>query len=320
MGLVWFRLKCETYSIHSLMKLGAQVKNIMAIFKIKNTSAKQLLLKQNGFGNEAQLRDLFASNLDEILGVRFLEKEYQTTDGRIDTLGIDETNSPVIIEYKWKENEEVLVQGLFYFDWLVKNKKHFELLVKNNLGQKVEVSWEQPRVILIAQSFSKHIQKAVQQLKNVELKTYNYYNDDILHIENVYIPSTVKQTLEKKEKKKEKNAVYDLNYHLKITSPEMQKFANQLREKILELPSIVEKTLQKSGITYKTTKSFTRLEFRGTWIQLLLRDPQYESDTQKIVQDISRNQWGFRGMIKVTPATDMDYVFNLIKHSYASTL
>ena len=70
-------------------------------------------MKSNGFGDEFHLRDLFANNLEELIGVRFIAKEYSTPDGRIDTLGLDENNSPVIIEYKWKENEEVLAQGLF---------------------------------------------------------------------------------------------------------------------------------------------------------------------------------------------------------------
>src|SRR4030043_1678695 len=129
----------------------------MPIFKIDKTKASRVVLKGDGFGDETKLRDFFAENLEEILGVRFLEKEYPTTDGRIDTLGIDENNSPVIIEYKWKENEEILAQGLFYFNWLMKNKRHFELLVDKKLGEKTEINWEQPRVILIAQGFSRYI-------------------------------------------------------------------------------------------------------------------------------------------------------------------
>ena len=78
----------------------------MPIYKIEKQKVRQLGLKKVGFGNEFALRDFFADNLEDILGVRFLEKEYQITDGRIDTLGIDENDSPVIIEYKWKENEE----------------------------------------------------------------------------------------------------------------------------------------------------------------------------------------------------------------------
>src|SRR3989344_2433589 len=118
----------------------------MAIFKIQKKKVSQISLNEQGFGSEFELRDLFAENLEEILGVRFLAKEYPTPDGRIDTLGIDENNSPVIIEYKWKENEEIFSQGLFYFNWLMKNKKHFELLVDKMIGGKAIVNWDQPRV------------------------------------------------------------------------------------------------------------------------------------------------------------------------------
>lgn len=294
----------------------------MAIFRINNLVAKQLGLKQNGFGNEAELRDFFAANLVEILGVRFLEKEYPTAEGRMDTLGLDENNSPVIIEYKWKENEEVLAQGLFYFDWLKKNKKHFELLVANRLGKGTVVNWDQPRVILIAQGFSRYIKAAVQTLTNVELKTYSLYDGNIFHLENEYSPLPEKSHSGKKATGSSAIAdvVYDLNYHLNITSPEMQKRANELRDRILQLPNVEEKTGQKTGITYRTTKSFTRFEFRKTWIQVLLRDPQYVEDAAGLVKDITSNEWGYLGMIKFTPETDVNVVFTLIEASYKSTL
>jgi hypothetical protein len=82
----------------------------MPIFNIKKGAAAKLGLQRDGFGDEAKLRDFFAANLEPLLGARFLAKEYPTTDGRMDTLGIDENNAPVIIEYEWKENEEVLSQ------------------------------------------------------------------------------------------------------------------------------------------------------------------------------------------------------------------
>jgi len=294
----------------------------MPIFKIEKKKALQLGLKHNGFGNEFELRDFFAENLEEILGVRFLEKEYATTDGRIDTLGIDENNSPVIIEYKWKENEEVFSQGLFYLDWLLKNKKHFDLLVKSKLGDKAEVSWDQPRVILVAQGFSRYIKSAVQRVENVELKTYALYDDNVLHIENEYSPFPEKERSEKKHATQMggENTVYNLAYHMQIASPEVQKIVQVLRDNILELPSVEEKDGQKSGITYRTTKSFARFEFRKTWIQLLLRDSSYPEDTQKIIKDVSTNEWGYKGMIKLTPESDVDYVLALIVASYKSTL
>jgi predicted transport protein len=291
----------------------------MPIFKIYKTKASQVSVKEDGFGNEAELRDFFAANLDEILGVRFLEKEYPTTDGRIDTLGIDENNSPVIIEYKWKDNEEVLAQGLFYFNWMMKNKRHFELLVDKRTGGNAKVNWEQPRVILIAQGFSRYILGAVQQERNIELKTYTYYAPDILQLEDVYTPSAVRVSNDPKKSKVKEDVAYTLDHHLNITSSEMRKVANLLRSKILTLAGATE-NFGISGIYYRTTKSFARLEFRPMWIQLLLKDPQYKSDTNKLVKDVTSNKWGYGGMVKFTPESDVDYIFNLIKQSYESTL
>jgi hypothetical protein len=294
----------------------------MPIFKIEKLTAKQLRLNQNGFGDEYELRDFFAANLVEILGVRFLEKEYQTTDGRIDTLGLDENNSPVIIEYKWKENEEVLAQGLFYFDWLKKNRKHFELIVASRLGKGIVVNWDQPRVILIARGFSRYIKAAVQTMNNVELKTYSVYEGSILQLENEYSPQPEKTPIHKKMSGavSRTEVAYDLNYHLSYTSPEMQKLVNELRDRILQLPSVEEKLGQKTGITYRTTKSFTRFEFRKTWIQVLLRNPKYAEDTTGLVKDITSNEWGYLGMVKFTPDIGVESVFNLIMASYKSTL
>src|SRR3990167_7387273 len=89
----------------------------MPIFQIKNKKVAQVSLDLNYFNNEAVLRDFFAENLEDLLGMRFLAKEYPTTDGRIDTLAIDETDAPIIIEYKWGQDYAIFTQGLFYYNW-----------------------------------------------------------------------------------------------------------------------------------------------------------------------------------------------------------
>lgn len=64
---------------------------------------------------EKTLQSLIEGHLDKFLSVRFLASEYstgKTHKGRIDTLGIDENGSPVIIEYKRALNENVINQGL----------------------------------------------------------------------------------------------------------------------------------------------------------------------------------------------------------------
>lgn len=295
----------------------------MPIYKIESKKVEKLSLKKDGFGNEFALRDFFAENLEEILGVRFLEKEYQIPNGRIDTLGIDENNSPVIIEYKWKENEEIFAQGLHYLKWLRENKNHFELLVQSKFGADIKVSWTRPRLILIAQGFSRYIKSAVQSVDNVELKAYTLYEGDVLHIENEYSPypeisKAVKQTAE--DGVEDENEVYNLEYHLNQTVKELQKKFGEIREMLLQLPNVEEISEQKSGITYRTTRSFVRFEFRVNSIQILIRDPRYDVDEKELVKDVTKNKWGYLGAIKFTEEIDNSSVFEIIKASYNSTL
>lgn len=290
----------------------------MSIFRISKNKVSRSQIKANGFGDEFALRDFFANNLEELLGIKFIEKEYPISGGRIDTLGLDENNSPVIIEYKWKENEEVLAQGLYYYNWLIKNKKHFELLVNNKLGKNFKVNWDQPRVILVAQGFGRYIQGAVEQERNIELLAYHYYEPDILHLESIYSPETLKTT--RKASLHRLSTIYNLDYHLSATSENMRKKFKLLREMILQLPEVEEKQNQKSGLTYKTTKSFVRFEFRPSWIQVLLREPEYKADTKKLVRDVTSNEWGYKGLFKFNSDTSIDYLFKLISQSYQSTL
>jgi len=298
-----------------------KLQNNMPIFQIKNKGVEQVFLDINHFNNEAELRDFFAENLDELLGMRFLAKEYPTTDGRIDTLALDETNSPVIIEYKWGQDNAIFVQGLFYFDWLKKNKKHFDLLVADKLGKEEKVNWTSPRVILVAQGFDNRTISAVQQVDNVELIKYMPYKQDILYLENVYVPNKSRKIVEKESVVigGEIEEQFDINYHLDKTTSEIKEIFYKLQEKVQTLPSVEEAVNQKTGVTYRTTMSFTRFEFGKTYIDVLLRDEKYD-DPQGLVKDISAFKWGYKGRAKVKTEKEIEAIFELIKQSYQSTL
>ncbi|SPF40020.1 hypothetical protein SBA4_2470041 [Candidatus Sulfopaludibacter sp. SbA4] len=65
---------------------------------------------------EKSLQVLIERHLDAFLSVRFLASEYSTGKaygGRIDTLGIDENGSPVIIEYKRALNRTSSTRACF---------------------------------------------------------------------------------------------------------------------------------------------------------------------------------------------------------------
>lgn len=128
---------------------------------------------------EKSLQHIIERHLDAFLGVRFLASEHSTGKrhaGRIDTLGIDENNSPVIIEYKRSINENVINQGLFYLNWLLDHKADFELMVMRRYGQEVSdaIEWSSPRLLCIAGGFTKYDEHVVQQInRNIELININ---------------------------------------------------------------------------------------------------------------------------------------------------
>ena len=145
---------------------------------------------------EKSLQLMFEANLDALLGVRFLASEHSTGPihgGRIDTLGLDEDNSPVIIEYKRSVNENVINQGLFYLDWLLDHRKEFQWLVMERLGQEVanSVDWSAPRLLCIAGDFTRYDEHAVKQIaRNIELIRYRRFGDTLLMMELVHAPKT----------------------------------------------------------------------------------------------------------------------------------
>ena len=116
---------------------------------------------------ERELQTLIENNMNTFFGVNFLKTEYVTSNGgRIDSLGIDENNCPVIFEYKRASNENVINQGLFYLDWLLDHKADFELLVMRTLGKEFsdKLDWSMPRLICIAGDFTKYDEYAVKQI------------------------------------------------------------------------------------------------------------------------------------------------------------
>lgn len=291
----------------------------MAVFKIENNKTKQL--KTSNFKSEKELQDLIESNLEEIFGIRFIASELSTGEkhgGRIDTLGLDENNSPVIIEYKWGEKDNVINQGLFYLDWLVDHRGDFQILAEKKLGKKVKIDWGQPRLILIASSFNKYDKYAINRMaENIELWTYVLYENGILNIE---IEGSSQVGVKKGSRiTKIDYTHYDLHYHLKKTSEELQQKFNELREKILELPNVQEKAEQKTGITYRTTKSFVHFGFHKSFIRILLREPKY-NDPENLVRDITGFLWGYKGQVKMKLDSDINYIFGLIKQSYEETI
>lgn len=78
-----------------------------------NSVVKELVPRTVGL--EKELQTLIEKNMPAFFGVTFPKSEFAITNGRIDSLGIDENNCPVIFEYKRSINENVINQGLVLF-------------------------------------------------------------------------------------------------------------------------------------------------------------------------------------------------------------
>ena len=165
----------------------------MADIKLFQTSGDPPVeLEAQSAALEKTLQHLIERHLDVFLGVQFLASEYSTGKkhrGRIDTLGLDENNSPVIIEYKRSAGENVINQGLFYLDWLLDHQAEFEALVAKKLDPDVAVDWSAPRLLCIAGDFTRYDEHAVEQInRSIELIRYRQYDKDLLLFELVHAP------------------------------------------------------------------------------------------------------------------------------------
>ena len=293
----------------------------MPVFKVDKGKAKQL--KKDFFSKERGLQSFCETNLENIFGVRFIKTEHITGDrhkGRIDSLGIDEDGNPVIFEYKKREDENIITQGLFYLAWLKDHKGDFQVLVQDTIKDKIEISWDKPRVILVAQSYSKYDRHAQNELpENLEFWTYSLYEEGIFVIEKMGDLEIEKKVKTKEVTSREESTEYNFQFHINKTTKELSEIFYRVRDRILELEGVEERSEQKTGISYRTTMSFVRFEFHKNQINMMVKSPKY-NDPKKLVRDVTTHGWGYKGQVKIEDGMDSQDLFLLVKQSYEETL
>jgi predicted transport protein len=234
----------------------------MALFQILNGNAS--IIRTTPFPNEAALQKLFDENLENIIGVRRLDSQYPIPNGRIDTLGIDERNVPVVIEYKHGHDPGAIIQALFYLNWLKQNRRTFEMLAREKIGLQVTVNWNsQPRVIIVAKDFdSKELSAVNQMIPLVELKRYKYYEGELLTVEDA-TPVILPLSPSAKEKATEtEEETPSLESIIKSVSPPIQDLFWKLRENIFSLGDDVRESIGKGWIDYRKTTTFISLNIQ----------------------------------------------------------
>lgn len=197
---------------------------------------------------EKDLQMLIESHMETFLGVRFLETEYHTGKthrGRIDSLGLDENNCPVIIEYKRHSNENVINQGLFYLDWLLDHKAEFQLLVMEKISKTAAkaIDWSGTRLICIAADFNKYDEHAVQQInRNINLIRYKLFADDLLMLElvNAVVENSPQHIIANGSVSSGKRHTRTQREQLSSASPALLSLYEQLKSYVLSLSDEVQ--------------------------------------------------------------------------------
>ena len=225
---------------------------------------------------------------------------------------------PVIIEYKWKKDLSAIVQGLFYLNWVMQNKKPFESIVKDKLGKDVNVNWStQPRLLIIAQEFDTKELSAINLMgPSVELKKFSLY-DGLFNIEDVNI---VKRTSPSQSDIVEPGfEKYTLDQILKKASPEIREIFLTLREKTLGISDAVWEKVGAFYCDYRTSSTFKSIHVQKNKLKVYIKmGDQKVDDPQGICKPVPKT-YGY-GLLNtffdISKKEEINYSMTLILQAY----
>ena len=300
-------------------------------FRITNGSAQALMGKSVAL--EVSLQRLIEANMETLFGVRFLATEYSTGAkhrGRIDSLGLDETGSPVIFEYKRAVNESVINQGLFYLDWLVDHKGEFQLLVMEKLDGDAanDIDWRNPRVICVASGFTRYDENAVMQMsRSIELVRYQDFEGELLALELV---TAAKTDLVSEDagvsvisSKRSAATTKTVTQYLDRSPQSLKDLFADLEAFIVALGDEVTKKTLKLYFAYRRLKNFACVEVHPQ-TQTLLVYLKVDPDSLQLEEGFSRDvrsigHFGTGDLeLRIKNATDFAKAQPLIQQSYST--
>lgn len=287
----------------------------MALFRITGDTVE--LVPGQDFSHEKELQSTLEKNLESILGVTFLETEYPIPNGRIDTIGLDETKTPVVIEYKKRQDYGAIVQGLFYVDWIRQNRRTFEMLVREKLGKDVKVDWSlSPRLIIIAQGFDIKEISAINQIRaNVELKRYSYYGD-MLSIEDIALPKRYSSEVVSSDAEDgERGSVEppSMENLLSRAGNKVRDTFLEVRETLLSMGDDIEEKPKSSMVAYYCGgKGLAWFELKRKTLTIHLRKRRYMDEKGRL-----KVGWGNYPLVSLgEDELDVNYLVDLLHQAY----
>lgn len=302
------------------------------LFSVAKGQATELLGSASDL--EKPLQNLIESNLVELLGVRFLATEYSTGKthaGRIDTLGFDENDCPVILEYKRSTGENVINQGLFYLDWLMDHQAEFKILVMERFGKAAAdaIDWSSPRLICIAADFTKYDGHAVQQMnRNIELIRYRRFGQELLLLELVNavaarpmsVPKTATRVTQSSSARTARVGTdKTVSEWLVDMTPAMRELFGSVEGYLSSLGDDVLRKDLKLYVAFKRIRNFATVVFQKSNLLVLLR---IKPNEENVIDGFSRDvrligHWGTGDLeISIRNQADFERAKTFMKRAY----
>ena len=298
----------------------------MADIKLFDISGAVQELPSKQVALEKDLQKLLEENMFTFFGVTFLKSEYKITNGRMDSIGIDENNCPVIFEYKRSVNENVINQGLFYLDWLLDHKADFKLLVMDVLGKEkaANIDWSMPCVICIANDFTKFDEHAVNQMqRNIKLVRYRKFGDNLIAFEHLNAPQVQPITYEEPQTKPySKSALKDKAFkqYFAEAGEKNQNIFYSIRDYVLSLGDDIAENQLKLYVAFKKAKNFVCVEVYQSQILCHLKlNPDTVDLVPGFIEDVrTKGHWGTGDLrLIIKSIEDFEKVKLLIDRAYS---
>ena len=179
----------------------------------QDADGRDVELRGSTVALEVELQRRVEAGMESMLGIRFLASEYPTGPwhrGRIDTLGLDENNTPVVVEYKKGSDSGVVSQAVSYLSWLDSARHEFEALVKEKLGAEAAeaIDWRNPRMVCISAGFSHHDRVAVHRLhERIDLVRYRSFDGGLLSLLLIEsVPGSPRPALAQRQRREQMEA------------------------------------------------------------------------------------------------------------------
>ena len=290
---------------------------------LKEVSEKTFVL-------ERDIQKTVENNMELILNIDFVTREFELSGLRIDSLGFDkESNSFVIVEYKKDRNFSVIDQGFAYLSLLLHNKAEFILKYNESIKSilnRDSVDWSQSRVIFISPSFTTYQRKAIEfkdlPIELIEIKQYSNNTFLFNKIETVEKTESITKIMRRSETAKEISReikVYSEASHLEGVSDNIKSLYDEIKNNVMLFGSNIQIKPKKLYIAFVRNSTFVYVILRKFRLDLVLNLKKGNLiDTKKIAADVSTTgHWGNGAyMIKITDSIHLGYIISLLRQSY----